>query len=219
MDINQKLIRMNFKKISLLLSMIYFINSCKAQIPTLNDKEIPPAVFIPCFPGAYYRKAVSSFDEWTGISGIVILGYPKIDESRLDIKTGQPLDNFSVYMGGNAAGIHEVDAGLTWEFSTDSAGNVSSRRNSWRPFWRDGRWNSAPNKPEFIWKPGDKVNMTVMMIASQKLRMIISDIDHPEKKFQVDFDAPGFTFNVLRQFKRVNAIDQSHNEEIGRAHV
>jgi hypothetical protein len=39
----------------------------------LNDKEIPPDVFIPCFPGAYYRKAVSSFDEWTGISGIVIL--------------------------------------------------------------------------------------------------------------------------------------------------
>jgi len=204
---------MNFKYVLFIIATLFIDTSCKAQASRLSsDKEIPPAQSAPCFPGAYYRKAVSSFDEWSGITGVVILGYPKVDENRLNDKTGQPLDNFSVYMGGNADGAHEVDAGLTWEFSTDSTGNLSKRRNSWRPFWRVTGWNSAPNRSEFVWRPGDTLQMTVKMAGSQKLRMVITDMHHPKKKFQVDFDAPGFTFSVLRQFKRVNAIDQSHNE-------
>jgi len=203
---------MNFKHIILLAGLVAVsIPACKSQVLAVKDREVLPAISAPCFPGAYYRKAATSFDTWTGITGVVTLGYPKVDEHRLDTKTGQPLDNFSVYMGGSAGG-HEVDAGLTWEFSTDSQGNISKRRNAWRPFWRTNNWNSAPNKPEYIWQPGDQVEMTVMMIAPQKLRMIIADTRHPEKKFQVDFDAPGFTYTNTRQFKRVNAIDQSHNE-------
>jgi hypothetical protein len=211
MDINQNLIKMDFKIAALFVSITFSFFSCFGQLSKPIEQEIPPAASIDCFPGAYYRKAVTSFDEWTGISGVVILGYPKFDENRLNTKTGQPLDNFSVYMGGNAAD-HEVDAGLTWEFSTDAAGKLSPRRNSWRPFWRAGNWNSAPNQPQFIWKPGDKVRMSVRLAGQEKLRMIIEDLDHPEKRFEVVFDAPGFTAGVLRQFKRVNAIDQSHNE-------
>lgn len=30
--------------------------------------EVVPAASLPCFAGAYYRKAVSSFDSWTGIA-------------------------------------------------------------------------------------------------------------------------------------------------------
>ncbi len=44
--------------------------------------EVPPAKSIPCFEGAYYRKAVTSFDVWTGIAGFVKLGTPKFDEDR-----------------------------------------------------------------------------------------------------------------------------------------
>lgn len=198
---------MKLKTILLFAGLISAMNSFGQQA----EKEVAPAAQIPCFPGAYYRKAVSSFDEWTGISGTVILGYPKVDENRLDAKTGKPLDNFSVYMGGNADG-HEVDAGLTWEYTTDSTGKLSNRRNAWRPFWRAGSWNSAPNKPMFIWKPGDKLKMTVKLVAPETLRLEIQDLNYPEKRFSVDFKAPGFTTASPRQFKRVNAIDQSHNE-------
>ncbi len=60
---------------------------------------------MPCFAGAYYRKAVSSFDTWTGIAGFVKLGTPQFDEKRVRAEDkNQYLDNPSVYMGGNAGG-------------------------------------------------------------------------------------------------------------------
>jgi hypothetical protein len=174
--------------------------------------EVPPAASIPCFAGAHYRKAVSSFDVWTGIAGFVKLGTPKVDEARIDPKDNQPLDNFSVYMGGNAGGKHEVDAGVNWNFSTDASGKRSARRNAWRPFWRTKTWSEAPDKPEFTFKPGDTIQMAILVAGAGKLRMIISDAKNPQKQFTVDFDAEGFVPNVPRQFKRVNAIDQRYNE-------
>ncbi len=172
--------------------------------------EIVPPASLPCFAGAYYRKAVSSFDVWTGIAGFVKLGTPKTDENRLDEKDRQPLDNFSVYMGGNAGGKTEVDAGLTWEFTLDENGKRSSRRNAFRPFWRTKTWNSAPDEKQFYFYPGETVQMAVLVAGPNKLRLIISD--GKTKTFQTDFDAEGFTANVPRQFKRVNAIDQRYNE-------
>lgn len=174
--------------------------------------EIAPAASIPCFAGAHYRKAVSSFDVWTGIAGFVKLGTPTVDEARIDPKDNQPLDNFSVYMGGNAGGKYEVDAGVNWNFSTDASGKRSARRNAWRPFWRTKTWSEAPDKPEYTFKPGDTIQMAIIVVSAGKLRMIISDAKNPQKQFSVDFDAEGFAPNVLRQFKRVNAIDQRYNE-------
>ncbi len=174
------------------------------------NKEVAPAASIPCFPGAYYRKAVSSFDIWTGIAGFVKLGTPKVDENRIGAESKQPLDNFSVYMGGNAGGKFEVDAGLTWEFTLDKDGKRSERRNAFRPFWRTKTWNAAPDKPEFYFYPGETVQMAVIVVGANKLRLIISD--GKAKTFQTDFDAEGFTSGVPRQFKRVNAIDQVANE-------
>ncbi len=173
-------------------------------------EEVAPAASIPCFPGAYYRKAVTSFDVWTGIAGFVKLGTPKVDEDRLDAATKQPLDNFSVYMGGNAGGSYEVDAGLTWEFTVDEKGVKSERRNAFRPFWRTKTWNSAPAQKEFYFYPGEMVQMAIFIIAPKKLRLVISN--GKDKTFQTDFDAEGFASNVTRQFKRVNAIDQVRNE-------
>ena len=174
--------------------------------------EVPPAASLPCFPGAYYRKAVSSFDGWTGIVGIIRLGTPKFDENRLDEKDKQPLDNFSVYMGGRA-GTQEIDAGLTWEFTKDENGKLSERRNAFRPFWRNETWNSAPAEKQFYWYPGDTVQMAVLVAAPGKLRLVIADAaPNPKRVFQTEFDAKGFAPNVPRQFKRVNAIDQRRNE-------
>jgi len=175
-----------------------------------SSGEIVPPASLPCFAGAYYRKAVTSFDVWTGIGGLVKLGTPKVDENRLDEKDKQPLDNFSVYMGGNAGGKSEVDAGLSWEFTLDETGKRSSRRNAFRPFWRTKTWNSAPDEKKFYFYPGETVQMAVLVAGPNKLRLIISD--GKTKTFQTDFDAEGFTANIPRQFKRVNAIDQRHNE-------
>lgn len=173
-------------------------------------KEIMPPATAKCFDGAFYRKAVSSFDVWTGIAGFFKLGTPKFDENRLDEKDKQPLDNFSVYMGGNAGGRFEVDAGLSWEFTIDENGKKSARRNAFRPFWRTKTWNSAPPQKEFYFYPGETVQMAVLVAGANKLRLVISD--GKSKTFQTDFDAEGFTSGVPRQFKRVNAIDQRYNE-------
>ncbi|MBS1794126.1 MAG: hypothetical protein JSS81_09745 [Acidobacteria bacterium] len=203
-----------FKKLSILLVLL---PAAFAQtVPPAGKtgvkpgKEVAPAATLPCFPGAYYRKAVSSFDTWTGIAGFVKLGTPRIDEDRLDPQTKQPLDNFSVYMGGNAGGDYEVDAGLTWEFTTGADGRKSAVRNAFRPFWRTKTWNSAPDRKEFYFYPGETVQMAIYIVGPKKLRLVISN--GREKTFQTDFDADGFAPNVRRQFKRVNAIDQVHNE-------
>ena len=177
------------------------------------SKEAAPMPNTPCFAGAHYRKAVSSFDNWTGIAGFVKLGTPKVDEARLDEKDKQPLDNFSVYMGGSAGGKFEVDAGLSWEFTVDENGKKSERRNAFRPFWRTqkvGDWNSAPAKKEFYFYPGETVQMAILVAGPKKLRLVISD--GKTKTFQTDFDAEGFVAGAPRQFKRVNAIDQRRNE-------
>jgi hypothetical protein len=182
-----------------------------APKPVLNAAgEVAPAVSIPCFAGAYYRKAVSSFDSWTGIVGVVKLGTPKVDEDRLDAANKQPLDNFSVYMGGRA-GTQEIDAGLSWEFTKDENGKVSERRNAFRPFWRNETWNSAPAEKQFYFYPGETVQMAVIVAGAGKLRLVIADAAQ-KKVFQTEFDAKSFQPNVPRQFKRVNAIDQVRNE-------
>lgn len=175
-------------------------------------KETAPMKKIPCFDGAHYRKAVSSFDAWTGIAGFVRLGTPKVDEGRIGESTKQPLDNFSVYMGGNAGGKFEVDAGLSWEFTIDESGKKSERRNAFRPFWRPqgGSWNSAPAKKEFYFYPGETVQMAILVAGPKKLRLVVSD--GKTKTFQTEFDAEGFVAGAPRQFKRVNAIDQVGNE-------
>ncbi|MGI8467772.1 MAG: hypothetical protein ACR2N3_04900, partial [Pyrinomonadaceae bacterium] len=142
------------------------------KVSTKTGGEVAPAAVIPCFPGAYYRKAVSSFDSWTGIAGMVKLGTPTVDENRLGAETKQPLDNFSVYMGGNAGGNYEVDAGLTWEFTNDDAGKRSAHRNAFRPFWRTKTWNSAPAQKEYYFYPGETVQMAIFIVAPKKLRLV-----------------------------------------------
>lgn len=181
------------------------------RLSGVDSKEVTPFSTLPCFQGAYYRKAVSSYDSWTGIGGLVKLGTPKFDETRLrENDKNQYLDNFSVYMGGNAGGKFEVDAGLSWEFTVDENGKKSDKRNAFRPFWRTKTWNSAPAKKEFYFYPGETVQMAILVAGPKKLKLIITD--GRSKIFQQEFEAEGFVAGLPRQFKRVNAIDQVGNE-------
>lgn len=163
--------------------------------------EVPPATSYRIFPGAYYRKAVSSFDLWTGIEGVVTLPELITDPAREDSR--RPLDNASIYMGGNGSG-QEIDAGLTWD------NNVGG----WRPFWRNEKWANAPLVQDlFVWYPGETVRMSVVVAGPGKLRLTIQDEGpDPQKAFTTVFDAWGFGPGVRQQFKRVNAIDQVGNE-------
>lgn len=119
--------------------------------------EVPPDSSRPCFPGAGYRKAVSSHDNWTGIDTIVTLPTPQYDPERLR-STGRPLDNASVYIGGHA-GKQEVDCGLSWDVIREPDDKVSSNPKAFRIFWRVSNWNSGPARPEYYFYPGDTVRM------------------------------------------------------------
>src|SRR5699024_650473 len=60
--------------------------------------EVGPPNTRECFPGAYYRKVVSSRDDWIGIEGTVILPEITFDEERINPeKPSQYLDNPTVY--------------------------------------------------------------------------------------------------------------------------
>ena len=183
--------------------------------------EIKPVASISCFQGSYYRKAVSSKDKWRGISVKVVL--PKIfyDLDRPNLaKPGQYLDNFSIYLGGNANG-QETDIGLIWEVIRDAQGNITPVPVCFRPFWRwtayrdqaSGYANADAQKTDLHYYPGDTLTMAISVVSDGMLRFEIAghgSIAH--KKFSVDFPCKAYTLSENTEYKRVNAIDQVSNE-------
>jgi hypothetical protein len=185
----------------------------------LPPDEAPPAASLDCFPGAIYRKAVSSIDVWTGIEATVTLPTLVTDPARIDEKTKRPLDNASCYIGGNAEGA-EIDAGVSWEVIREADGTVSAQRKAFRPFWRNKQWFNAPARPELYFYPGDTVRMSVWTSAQNKLTFRVELLGRggeplaasPISKYEVEMDAPHFGPGRRQQFKRVSAIDQMRNE-------
>ncbi|MBC7746067.1 MAG: hypothetical protein H7096_13300, partial [Flavobacterium sp.] len=53
---------------------------------TFFSNEVKPEDSKPCFEGAYYRKLVSSTDDWVGIEGTVVLPQIRFDEKRKNPK-------------------------------------------------------------------------------------------------------------------------------------
>lgn len=181
------------------------------------NNEVKPVNQLPCFQGAYYRKAVSSKDSWLGIKGEVILPQLNFDVDRMNPnKPKQYLDVSSIYLGGNMDG-QETDIGLAWEIIRDEKGVVSEERLAFRPFLRRAGHKSgqqsvyinAPAVKDFYWYPGDKVLMSVEVIEDGLLRFIV---EGNGKKFDTTFECAGYTLNGKGDFKRVNAIDQVGNE-------
>lgn len=185
----------------------------------LPPDEAPPAASIDCFPGAIYRKAVSSVDRWTGIEATVTLPTLVTDPQRVDEKTKKPLDNASCYIGGNAEGT-EIDAGVSWEVIREADGSVSPQRKAFRPFWRNKQWFNAPAKPELYFYPGDTIRMSIWTSAENKLMFRVELLARagepiaasPISQHQVEMDAPNFGPGRKQEFKRVSAIDQMRNE-------
>jgi len=183
--------------------------------------EIKPIASIDCFAGAYYRKAVSSKDKWRGISAKVVLPQIFYDPDRLNpVQPGQYLDNFSVYLGGNAGG-QETDIGLTWEVIRDAQGNVTADRRAFRPFWRtadiDGypgiSWANAEAKDDYYFYPGDTLIMSIKLIADKTVQFDVIGLGPiAHKHFSVPIECRGFTSQTNGEYKRVNAIDQVANE-------
>lgn len=215
------------------LSIIMLVSALVACSPLTNNNSVPqnfelqkqtffideikPVVVKPCFEGAYYRKLVSSTDNWVGIEGTVVLPQIKFDESRKHPKKPlQYMDNPSVYFGGNMD-EQETDIGLTWEVIKDENGNVTKDRRAFRPFLRRNEFKdeqkavfeNAPAKAEYYWYPGEEVKMSVQLVADRTLRFIVEGAG---KKFERDFICNGFILGKKGEFKRVNAIDQVGNE-------
>ncbi|MCC5877543.1 MAG: hypothetical protein JJU11_15085 [Candidatus Sumerlaeia bacterium] len=190
------------------------------QGTTASAEEIPPEESLPCFPGAYYRKAVSSVDQWTGIEGITVMPTITFDPDRVR-DNGRPMDNSSIYMGGRSGG-QEIDAGVLWEIIREPDGSISTVGKAFRPFWRNNVWANAPATPEYYYYPGDVLFMSCTVSGPNELKMVIEVLERaPESpsqelsRFTTTFDAPGFTIGGNQEFKRVNAIDQYGNEGSG----
>jgi hypothetical protein len=191
-----------------------------AMVPAtaLPPDEVPPPRDLPCFPGAVYRKAVSSVDRWTGIDATIVLPTLQTDPDRLDPR-GRPRDNTSHYVGGRA-GETEIDAGVLWEVIREPDGSVSRDRKAFRPFYRNEKWHNAPAEPRFYYQPGDTIRLRCWTEEPEKLKLRIDLLarfgqptpPEPISTFEVSFDAPGFGPGREQEFKRVSAIDQTGNE-------
>lgn len=187
-------------------------------VETFFPGEVKPAANSACFPGAYYRKVVSSQDKWSGIGGKVVLPTIVFDEDRKNPnKTGQYLDNPSVYLGGTMGG-QETDIGMTWEVVKDDNGNVSQARKAFRPFLRRtgytptgqaSGYENAPAESRYYWYPGEEITISLQIVDNGKLHFTVEGAG---KKFECDYTADGYRMNSIGVFKRVNAIDQVANE-------
>jgi hypothetical protein len=203
-------------------SIFLSIVSCFSMMMVVSSisAEVPPAAELPCFPGAYYRKAVSSADQWTGIGGRITLPTPVMDPDRTSTTTGKFLDNSSIYLGGNVGEAQEIDAGILWEIIREADGTVSPRRKAYRVFWRNASWHNAPAVAEYYYYPGDLIEMSCQTTEAGKLVLQVDLLARageepgaePVSSFTTTFDAFAFGPDKVQQFKRVNAIDQTGNE-------
>jgi hypothetical protein len=151
--------------------------------------EVPPEQSSPCFPGAYYRKALSSEDTWSGIEGVVTLPEFFPDMDRVNPDTGRPLDNASIYLGGRA-GETEIDAGVSWEVIKEADGKVSRVGKAYRPFWRNKDWHSGPADPDFYYYPGDQLRIRVESLHANKLTLTIALLSRGEAWKVSNCDVP-----------------------------
>lgn len=189
---------------------------CLGLLGAAPAGEVAPAASLPCFPGAIYRKAVSSEDVWTGIDCVVTLPTLTTDPDRVGAN-GRPLDNASCYVGGRA-GETEIDAGVSWEVIREPDDSVSKQRKAFRPFWRNKKWFNAPAKPELYFYPGDTIRFVCRSDANDKLTFRVELVARADASkpaggvHEVTLDAHGFGPGKVQQFKRVSAIDQVANE-------
>lgn len=195
-----------------------------------------------CFPGAIYRKVVSSRDYWLGIETLITLPEFTPDPERFDTsKMSYYLDNASIYLGGNA--YNESDVGLFWSIGYADANKTGISRSgvAYRPFWRyittqesctnnNCFRNANVNDFEYYYFPGDTIRMSVYSPRPGYMQLRIElvtlttipeyQVKRQNYQLEEDFNRvfvtplfPSAGMGVLEtEFKRVNAIDQVSNE-------
>lgn len=212
--------------------------NAKIHLNSLQD-EILPSGKHPCFQGAWYYKAVSARDHWLGIEAIVTLPEWIPDENRTEqveiegILHSRHLDTPSVYAGGSSD--FETDIGFGF-FHGKFNGVITPGKITFRPFWRtiwleDGVQKNVYSgvkidETEHYFYPGDTVFLQLICLEENHLTLRLKLIketkllpyselrkigNQPEELIVEHIKAPG---NGIRssEYKRVNAIDQYHNE-------
>ncbi len=173
----------------------------KVYLEEVKDEVLPP---LPpkCFMGAWYRKVVSSKDNWIGIEGTIKLGEFIPDENRFGsdgrISAKRFLDNPSIYMGGFADSESDAGLGLNVSYTSNDFSNEldhSSPKIAYRPFWRYiysdivedkfnvtrktvNSWNVCDEKKlENYYFPGDTIKMLVVSPIKDYLQLIIKVVE------------------------------------------
>lgn len=201
--------------------------------------EVLPPENYPYFAGAWYYKVVSSKDHWIGMEATVTLPLFTGDETRRElIDTPQGaferyMDTPSVYLGGSSD--YETDIGFGF-FRGLIGDTISEEKITFRPFWRtiyleNGKerndyLGTKLNETEYYYFPGDTVKINLVSETENYLTLRIELLQETtiEKYVKIreannrnqllvveNIIAPG---NGIRptEYKRVNAIDQYHNE-------
>ena len=204
--------------------------------------ELPADAFHPCFQGAWYYKVVSSCDMWLGMEGICTLPLFLPDESRKEIRKEpllpsqevvRYLDTPSVYVGGSSD--YETDIVFGW-FHGMIDGQMTPKKITFRPFWRTIYQESGKEmnvylgtkleQTQYYFFPGDKVKIQLLCEHDNELTFIATLLEetsipeyrdyramclHSQELKVSHIKAPGNGIRPSR-YKRVNAIDQYHNE-------
>lgn len=203
------------------------------------DNEVPPPSNYTVFKGAWYYKVVSSLDKWLGIEAIITLPEWEPDKTRYEYINNQfgkvlrYLDTPSIYLGGSSD--FETDIGFGF-FQGYIGGKIIKEKITFRPFWRTIHFKDGVEKniysgtkieqTKYYYFPGDTVKINLICDKNNFLTLRIElleetslepykSIRNKNDKNEIfilrDIIAPG---NGLRlsEYKRVNAIDQYHNE-------
>ena len=213
-----------------------YLNAVIDKSNTKNDKLAPENY--PVFQGAVYYKCVSAKTNWLGIEAIITLPTFYPDKNRYEYfnhtygKRLRYLDTPSVYVGGSSD--HETDIGFAFFYGLIN-GQVSEEKITFRPFWRtiyeeEGQIKNVYSgtdilKQSFYYYPGDTVKLDLVCLKENELTLRVELLKETKIKPYCDYrklhenkllivegiKAPG---NGIRhsEYKRVNAIDQYHNE-------
>lgn len=151
------------------------------------------------------------------------------------VKSSRHLDTPSIYIGGLSD--FESDLGLGW-FKGMVDGKKSDKKMCYRPFYRyiyedeQGKIHNnyegpSIDKTQYYYFPGDKVRLKVFTVKDNYLRLSIELLEPTKDSYYSQLrsklsktnevfateDFPSFGHGIKHaEFKRVNAIDQYHNE-------
>ncbi len=155
------------------------------NVPLASDGKLPKQNLPTpkCFLGAWYRKVVSSVDNWLGIEAEIELGEFIPDPARFNLDgSGRNMDNPNVYLGGKADLESDCGVGYNTTYPTADTSyelGLDAPKLGYRPFWRFiyntretengctlvksvNSWNSTdPKELAYYYFPGDVIRMKV----------------------------------------------------------